>query len=231
MAIGLSKPHVALGFFLFAAFLRRWTMLMTSVVAVIAAEVVYMLTVARSPMEVLSEYADTLFAVYGGSNFLRAEVDIRPFFTDLIGNYEIAEPLFVAVASVLGAMLLWLTWLVRHNLHAGVWVLASGLTWAMAVFPFRRYGMLLLAPTVLLLLWRRSLSERMLSGLAALIILIALDVPFTGRHLLTLTGTDTANHFAPMLHYVHRAITVLCLAVSMTTLARMSPTDSDLRHA
>lgn len=77
MAIGLSKPHVAFGFVLFAAFLRMWKMLAASVFAVVAAEAAYLISVSRSPVDVFREYLTTLFAVYGGSTFLRAEVDTR----------------------------------------------------------------------------------------------------------------------------------------------------------
>ncbi len=222
LAIGASKPHIAFGFALLAAFVRMWKMLAVSAIVVVAAWIAYAISVSRSPVAVFWQYIDTLFSLYGGPQFLRAEVDIRPFFVDAFGNYAIGEPLYLAASAVLGAVLLLLTWRARNNPDAAAWVMASGLMWAIAVFPFRRYGLLLIAPTVLLLLWRPGLSERMLTLVGVMIFVIAADVPFLLRHAIVQYGPAAATRYAEMTHYVNRFATVICLVISYAALARAS---------
>lgn len=224
MAVGMSKPHLAIGFLLLAAFFRMWKMLAVASFTMVGAALVYVMTVAASPKVVLQQYIGNLFFVYGGPSFLRAEVDVRPFFADLIGNYAVAEPLFLLTAAVLGIMLLHFAWRGRANVDAGVWVMASGLMWSIAMFPFRRYGMLLLAPTVLLLMWRPRVSERALTWAGIMIFIIAADVPFVVRHLGLMYGPRSAEIYAPYLHYINRLVTVTCLIASFRTLARVSRT-------
>lgn len=222
MAVGMSKPHLALGFALLATFFRMWKMLAVAAFTTIAAALVYVATVHKGPIEVLQQYIGNLFSVYGGPSFLRAEVDIRPFFTDLIGNYAIAEPLYLLTASILGTMLLYFAWRGRHNIDAGVWVMSSGLMWSIAIFPFRRYGMLLLAPTVLMLLWRPRVSKHTLTWAGAIIFLIAADLPFVIRHIGMQFGPPSGASYGPYLHYINRMVTVTCLIASFVTLARLS---------
>lgn len=222
LAIGLSKPHVAFGFVLLAAFCRMWKMLSVAVVAAVAAAFAYTLTVSRAPVDVFNQYLANLFDVYGGPTFLRAEVDLRPFFTDLIPDYNVAESIYLAWASVLGAYLLWLAWRGRNIPDAGVWVMAAGMMWALSVFPFRRYGMLLIAPTVLMMLWQPRLSEWRLTLVGVLIFVIAADLPFLVRHALVTYGPASAAKYAFLTHYFNRVVTVICLVTAFRTLARIS---------
>ena len=222
MAVGLSKPHIALGFVLLAAFCRMWKMLGVAVITAIVAAFTYTVTVSRSPMDVFSQYLTNLFDVYGGPTFLRAEVDLRPFFTDLIPNYDVAESLYLAWATALGVYLLYLIWRGRNVPDAGVWVMAAGLMWSLAVFPFRRYGMLLIAPTVLLMLWQPRLSERRLTLVGAMIFIIAADMPFIVRHALVSYGPVAAAKYAFLMHYFNRVVTVVCLVTAFRMLAKLS---------
>jgi hypothetical protein len=141
---------------------------------------------------------------------------------DLIGNYAIAEPLYLLTAAVLGAMLLYFSWRGRNTPDAGAWVLATGLMWSIAIFPFRRYGMLLMAPTVLLLLWRPGLSERMLTIVGVMIFLVAADLPFVVRHVMVTYGPRAAIKYASWTNYMNRFVTVVCLLASFVALARAS---------
>lgn len=220
LAVGLSKPHVAIGFLLFAVFLRLWKLVSLAALTAVSAALVYTATVSRSPWLVFRQYIDTLFGVYGGPKFLRGEIDIRPFFVDLLGDYAIGETAFLATSCALGALLLGLIWRARHNPHAAVWVMAASLMWAMAVFPFRRYGLLLIAPAVLLFLWNPGVRRRWLILAGIAIFLIAADLPFLIRHAMIDYGSPLAAAYAPLTHYVNRLIIVACLVTSFTSLAR-----------
>lgn len=220
LAVGMSKPHIAIGFVLFAAFLRLWRLIAISAATAVSTAVLYAVTVSRSPVVVLREYLNTLLDVYGGPQFLRGEVDIRPFFVDSISDYSTGETLFLATACGLAVTLIALIWRARHNPHAAVWVLCSSLMWAIAVFPFRRYGLLLIAPTILLLLWRPGASARTLTLAGLVIFLIVADLPFLIRHAMIDYGSPRTAYFAPLTHYVNRVVIVGCLAMSYAWLAR-----------
>lgn len=220
LAVGLSKPHVAIGFVLFAIFLRLWKLVSLAALTAVSAALIYTATVSRSPWLVLRQYTDTLFRVYGGPRFLRGEIDMRPFFVDLLSDYAIGETAFLATACALGAMLLGLIWRARHNPHAAVWVMAASLMWAMAVFPFRRYGLMLIAPALLLFLWNPDVQRRWLILAGIAIFLIAADLPFLIRHAMIDYGSPMAAAYAPLTHYVNRVVIVGCLATSFTSLAR-----------
>lgn len=224
MGIGMSKPHVAFGFALLGMFSGMWVMLFSSAATVIAAWCIYSFSVGQSPVAVFFDYTSTLLGLYGGPQFLRAEADVRPFFVDFFGAYTIGEPLFLLTAAVLGALLLWLTWRGRNNNDVGVWVMASALMWCIAVFPFRRYGLMLMAPTMLLMLWRPGLSERALTGVALMIFVLVADVPFLIRHSVLTLGPGWAQHYAPATHYVNRALTAICLTIAFTVLNRVTRT-------
>ena len=222
MAIGLSKPHVAFGFIMLAAFFRMWKMLATAAITASVAAFAYMVTVARSPMVIASQYLGNLFDVYGGPMFLRAEVDIRPFFTDIAPTYDIGESLYLFTSAALGVYLVTLAWRCRRTVDAGVWVMAASMMWALAVFPFRRYGLMLIAPTVLLMLWQPRLSEGRLTMLGVMIFVIAADVPFLVRHALVTYGPAFTMKYAFYTHYFNRIVTVVCLVTAFKTLARFA---------
>lgn len=221
MGVGMSKPHVAFGFMLVGAFNRMWLMLASAFATAITAWWGYSISVGQSPVTVFFDYVSTLLGLYGGPQFLRAEADIRPFFVDVFRTYAVGEPLFLVTALVLAAVLLWFTWRGRHRPEAGVWVMAAALMWCIAVFPFRRYGLMLMAPTMMLTLWRPGLSERALTGVAIMILVLVADVPFLIRHTVLRLAPDWSR-YALDTHYVNRALTGICLVIAFASLARVT---------
>lgn len=224
LGVGASKPHIALGFYLMAVYCRMWTTVAIAVATVSSAVLAYAWSVARSPVEVMAQYISTLFSVYSGPRFYRGEVDLRPLFVDLIGfgEYQIGESLYLATMLVTGVALLWLAWRVRNRFSAAVWVLAAGLTWTTAFLPVNRYGVTLIAPTVLLTLWRPNVSRFMLNVIAVVIAVIVADLPTLARHGMLSYLPAPIAHLAPHIHYFDRFVIGACLVISFTALVRAS---------
>ena len=222
LAVGASKPHVALGFVLMAMFCRMWKMVAVSAVTTIGAIGVYAASVARSPVEIIGQYLSTLFRIYGGPGFFRGDVDLRPFFVDLASNYATGEWLFLSTMMVSGLALLWLIWRARKRIEASVWVLAAGLMWTTAFLPINRYGLLLIAPTVLLTLWRTDLTKWALDVVAVAIALIVADLPTLVRHVPLDRAPALLARLAPRAHYIDRLAIAACLMLAFTGLARAS---------
>jgi len=222
LGIGASKPHVALGFYLMAVYCRMWKTVGVAAVTASSAVCVYAWSVSRSPFEVIGQYVSTLLSVYGGPGFYRGEVDLRPFFVDLFGfgQYRIGESLYLLTTVATGVGLLYLAWRVRSRMSAAVWVLASGLTWTTAFLPVNRYGLTLIAPTVLLTLWRPKPSKFMLNVIAVVIAVIVADLPTLVRHGALDYLPHVIGQFAPFTHYIDRMTIGACMVISFVALAR-----------
>ena len=220
LGFGASKPHLAFGFVLMAAFCRMWKVLIFAALSSVGAAVLYAVSVHQSPFAVLWQYLTTLFTVYGGPTFYRGDVDLRPFFVDLSPTYAIGERLYLATTAITGLILLGLTWRSRARIEASVWVLAASLAWVTAFLPINRYGLLLIAPTVLLTLWRPPMKVWPLDVVAVVIAVIVADPPMLVRH----GALDHLPHviaqFAPFTHYIDRILIGACVAISYSGLAR-----------
>ena len=199
---------------------RSWKVLLVATLAAVGAAVIYAVSVHQSPVAVLGQYVSALFVVYGGPTFYRGDVDLRPFFVDLSPTYAIGEWLYLGTTVVTGLALLALTWRARAKPHASVWVLAAGLAWATAFLPINRYGLLLIAPTVLLTLWRPTLYWLMLDAVAVVIALIVADLPTLARHGALNYLPRVIGQFAPFTHYIDRMTIGACMVISFVALAR-----------
>ncbi len=204
LGLGTLKPHVAMGFLLVFWLQKRFSSLIAATLTIGVLFCAYCASVGRSVPFVLGEYYHLLVGIYGGSLFLRGEVDIRPFFIDVIRDYSVGESLFLATAAVTGALVIWFSWRVRSRENAMALILSTAVLWSLEVFPFRRYGLTLVAPFVLYLLWDPHVSRRTLQALGVVVFSIVIDVPFLVRHAIEWSGWASGRAIEPWFHYTNR---------------------------
>jgi hypothetical protein len=221
LGLGTFKPHVAMGFLIVFAFQKRLVSLLSATVVVAGLVWAYCVSVGQSIPAVIGEYYAKLNHIYGGSTFQHGEVDMRPFFVDVFRKYGVAEPLFLITCVVLAVVMISLSWRARKQPSAYGLILATGLMWSLAVFPFHRYGLLLMAPVILYLLWEPRVTRRTMRMLAIVIFSILIDVPFLIRHAMVRWGSPRISRLEPWAHYANRIAIVVFLAIALVHLARL----------
>jgi hypothetical protein len=222
LALGGVKPQLALPVIVVLLVQRRFATVIVGAVLSIVLAVGYCLSVGQDVFAVLAEYVGQLLGIYGGPTFLHGEVDMRPLFIDLFQAYGLGEPIYLSVSAGLGGLFVWLVWRARAAPRTVSLAFSTGLLVSLAVFPFRRYGLMCIAPAILGLVWKQNASRTQLAFLSFAVLLLWLDFPFLFRHAIDLFQLTAWQWTVPYFHYLNRITVLVFLAWNLAQLAALA---------
>jgi hypothetical protein len=129
LALCAFKPHVALGFAFAILVTCGWRILLIGGAAAVALSVPFALRAGMSVTSAWWSYVSNLLFSYGGEERVRGLLSIRWVIEDVVGSYAVGTALYLVVALVAAAMLMWTLIMLPHQLYHG-WMAAPAL-WLM----------------------------------------------------------------------------------------------------
>jgi hypothetical protein len=185
LALGSYKLNIAAGIGLALTLLGPPVVLGIGVVCVAGLTFAIAPVLGYTPLSVTGAYLARLRADHAGADFSPGSTSARTVLHALVPTHAAADVVFAgfAIAS-LAALIVLARRAPRTPRTFGI-VFAASLLWALQSLYHERYNLVLLAPTVLILMWpemrlvRRERSRRVLIG--ALLIFLVMDVPLVLR--------------------------------------------------
>lgn len=152
LGLAMMKPHVALPVFLWAAFTRRWSVVLTSVALVAALFAAFCVWARETPMSVLIDYAEDVMVYYTGDTSLSGLSELRPLIWQIapdksdvdaiVGSFAIGLLAAICVAGFQEGGVR------KRVLYAAPPLVAC---WCLLTFRHLTYGFIVLVPVLMLL--------------------------------------------------------------------------------
>ena len=197
LGMSLMKPQIAVPFFLWTVFTRRWRIVGIALSIVLGGLAVYCLRASVNPITFLRQYAEILRTFYLGDAIMVGLAQLRPLLALATSNTAVADAIAAAIAALLLAAICVLG-VAEGKRGALVMFSAPPLVgiWSLLTFYHLTYGFLLLLPTATLLLFvndPRTVTLRR-RVFWALQIGLMVDVPGVWRRVGPLLGAaDTVS--------------------------------------
>jgi hypothetical protein len=110
LGLALFKPHIAGPFALWALVSGRIRVLAVAIAVVAVGIAAYSVRVGESPLDTLRGYWPSLVGLYSGEHAVNGRTSIRELFTTAIADPGTADAIWIAAATCLVGVALWLAW-------------------------------------------------------------------------------------------------------------------------
>lgn len=152
LGLAMMKPHVALPVFLWAAFTRRWPVVLTSVALVAALFAAFCVWAWDTPMSVLIDYAEDVMVYYTGDASLSGLSELRPLIWQIAPDKSDVDAIVGSCAIGLLAAIC-VAGFQEGGVRKRVLYAAPPLVacWCLLTFRHLTYGFIVLVPVLMLL--------------------------------------------------------------------------------
>ena len=216
LGLAMMKPQVALPIFLWSAFTRRWTIVLTSSAVVTALIAVFCARADAPPLGVAIRYVEILAVHHTGEAILAGISELRPLISQLVSDVSDVDAIASSIALGLLAGICvagFQEGAVRKKvLYAAPPLVAC---WSLMSFYHLTYGFVILLPVLMMLALNDAPRSRLRRTLFWVLQLgMMFDIPGLSRH----AGLAHTPLFTHVLAHADRAL-ILLLFIGLVVLA------------